>query len=267
MCPVMSGRIIATTFVILGTIAACAAPMDVQAGKDLKTPQDYCAARAEAECNGIVVQKCGVKDQTSCEGARSNRCLAAVPQGTTYVPEAVGACLDTTRTAYADATLTSMELTAIDDACSKVFSGPGAVRTSCTVDADCSSKDGLRCVIRSGDTSGKCLTPQVVQPGDSCAGESDVCTAEFYCDSKSAICLARAGLGEDCYMKECLPDLKCQTGLFGGGCKALLMAGEPCTADTDCTSHICNKAKGSSDGTCTDQIVLSPIAAACAPFQ
>jgi hypothetical protein len=262
----MSGQI-STIIVIIGTIAACAAPMDVQAGKDLKTPQDYCAARAEAECNGIVVQKCGVKDQTSCESARSNRCVAEMPQGTTYVPEAVDACIAATKGAYADATLTGMELQAIADACSKVFSGPGAVRAPCTVDADCSSKDNLRCVIRTGEMAGKCLTPRVVQPGDSCAGESDVCTTEFYCDMKSSMCLARVGVGEDCYMKECLPDLKCITGLFGGGCKPLLMAGEPCTMDTECTSHICNKAKGSSDGTCTDQIVLSPIAAACAPFQ
>src|SRR5438876_6333346 len=132
----MSGRIVTFT-VIIGAIAACAAPTEFQAGKDLKTPQDYCEARAEAECNGIVVQKCGVKDQTSCQGARSNRCVAEMPQGTTYVPEAALACITTTRMAYADATLTGKELQSIADACSKVFSGPGAVRSPCTADADC----------------------------------------------------------------------------------------------------------------------------------
>jgi len=260
----MSGR----TFIITGIfIAACAAPTEFTTGKDLKTPQDYCAARAEAECNGIVVQKCGVKDQTSCQAARSSRCVAEVPQGTTYVPEAVDGCINATKSAYADATLTGMELRAVSDACAKVFSGPGAVRSPCTVDADCSSKDNLRCVIKGDEKTGKCLTPRIVQPGESCAGESDVCTTEFYCDGQGSLCVARVGVGESCYMKQCLPDLKCQLSPFGGGCKPLLMAGEPCMADGDCTSHICNKAKGSSDGTCTDQIVLSPIAAACAPFQ
>ncbi len=263
----MSGRTI--TFIFCSsTFLACAAPMgDVPEAKKLATPEGYCGARAQAECAVIVVQKCAVKDQTSCEKTRGASCVAEIPQGTTYVPDAAPACIAKTRDAYADATLTSAELSTMSDACTKVFSGPGGVRAQCTVNADCSSKDNLRCVLHTGDKSGKCLTPRLVQPGSSCAGESDVCTDEFFCDLKSSMCVARVGLGEDCYQKECLGGLKCFSSLFGGGCTALLSAGAPCKADTECTSQICSKAKGSSEGTCVDSIVLSPIAAACAPFQ
>lgn len=265
----MSGRSI--TFIFCsGTFLAlaCAAPMgDVPQGKQLETPEGYCGARAAAECVAIVVQKCGAKDQTSCEKARGARCIAEIPQGTTYVPDAAATCIAKTREAYADGTLTSAEIATTGDACSKVFSGPGGVRAQCTVNADCSSKDNLRCVLHTAGKSGKCLTPRLVQPGDSCGGESDVCTEEFYCDPKSSMCNARVGLGEDCYQRECLPGLKCFSSLFGGGCMALLSAGAPCKADTECTSQICSKAKGSTEGTCVESIVLSPIAAACAPFQ
>lgn len=265
----MSGRIILST-IFFTTLVACAVGMgDVDPQKALATPEGYCNARAEAECTTSVVQKCGAKDQTSCEKTRDAACIAEIPQGTTYVPEAASACIGKTREAYSDGTLTSQEIATIKSTCAKVFSGPGGVRAQCTVDADCSSKDNLSCIIRGDATStmGKCLTPRVVQPGGSCAGESDTCTEEFFCDSKSSMCVARAALGEDCYMKQCLAGLKCVSSLFGGGCTALKGAGIPCTADSECTSDICNKAKGSSEGTCVDMIVLSPVAAACAQFQ
>src|SRR5260221_9483069 len=127
---------------------ACAAPMGSPDGKDgLKTPEDYCAARAEAECTTMVVQKCGAKDQSSCEKASGMSCIAEIPQGTTYVPEAAAVCIAKTRDAYSDGTLTSAELADIHSTCAKVFSGSGAVRAPCTVDADCSSRDGLSCIL------------------------------------------------------------------------------------------------------------------------
>lgn len=256
-------------------LVSCAAPSGdaPDAKPTLATVEGYCAARAESECAAIVVTKCGSKDQTACEKARAASCLAEIPQGTTYVPDGAASCVAKTRDAYSDGQLTAAEVAAVQAACARVFSGPGGVRAPCTVDADCSSAMNLSCVVRpdphGAAPTGKCLTPREVAPGESCAGEADVCTADFFCNPMSKQCDARAGGGDSCSpeYKPCVAGYKCPTSIFGGACTALAQAGEPCTSDPQCAHALCSKAKGAQEGTCADVIALSPLSAACAPFQ
>lgn len=260
-----------TTIVFLTFVAACAAPVDngPNAKNGYPTVDAFCAARAEAECTRMVVEKCGGKDEATCASKSKLDCMGHVPQGTRYMPDKAAICIERTRTAYSDGQLTALEVADMKKICETVFSGPGAARTPCSVNADCASADNLACVIPFGEKTGKCLVPNVVPMGGPCSAEADVCTENFYCDRMKLQCLPKAGAMESCNegWRPCLPNLKCNGALFAASCGPLSGVGVPCTKDDECDSHLCAKGKSSGEGTCADAIVFSPLAAACAPFQ
>jgi len=249
-------------------LLACAAPSGSDPAKDgYLTPDAFCAGRAEAECQAVVVQKCGGKDADACSTKAKQSCLTAIPQGTRYLPQNAAACIEQTRLAYQNAQLSADAIAKMKDACARVFSGPGAARAPCTVDADCSIADSLKCLVPLAEMAGKCLVPNVVEQGGPCANEADVCTPDFFCDAMKKQCTPKAGMGESCYAQHpCAPGLKCNGSLFVTSCGPLAAAGTPCSLDEECASGLCNKAKSTGQGTCVDSIVLSPLSAACAPF-
>ncbi len=239
---------------------------------DLSTLDAFCAALGRAACSDAVVRGCGAKSKDACSSARGGACMRDVPQGTTYVPDGALACATATKSAYADAVLTGDELAAIDAACGpKVFAGPGAARAPCTSPYDCRSDLGLVCLVPTDRSSmqGKCMKPTSVRLGGSCAAEAAVCADDAYCEQASKTCKARPIEGEPCSptLAPCAPGLECPgAGPFAVACKPLGAAGDPCSAGADCTSNVCDKAKGQSQGNCADRIELMALDAACADF-
>jgi hypothetical protein len=256
-------------FVTLAFAAiACARSEDISS--QVATLNDYCQARAQTECSQKLVTSCKVKDVSTCVTARAAECMKDVPQGTTYVASAGPACVEAVASAYATTTLTANGLDAVTTACEPIFSGPGAARAPCTVDYDCSLADGLRCLIPWGESSGKCMQPNLIEAGGACPGEADVCTGTYYCDPKSKVCTAEGGEGSSCspYYQPCMKGYTCPgNGLFGAQCQPLKAAGDACTAGADCASNLCDKATGQSQGTCADQIQLTALDSLCAPYQ
>ena len=117
---------------------------------------------------------------------------------------------------------------------------------------------------------GRCLVPRVVQIGQPCPGEADVCTPATFCDAKAKTCKTRMAEGNGChpYLQPCGEGLVCPgINPFGVQCKAKSAAGVPCLDATACASGLCDKARGQSEGTCVDAIVLSTLSAACGPFE
>ena len=246
---------------------ACAGPEDL--ASECATLAGYCHARAKTECNAQVVTSCGVKSSDDCITAREAACNKDVPQGTVYVPAAGPVCLQAVATAYTSSTITADALASVDTACEPVFSGPGAARSPCTVDYDCSMMDGLRCLIAFGETQGKCMAPNPIDPGGACPGEADVCTGPYYCDPKALVCVALGGEGAQCspQYQPCQKGFKCPGSIFVGTCTPLPQAGDVCTTGTDCASNLCDKATGQAQGVCADQIQLTPLDSMCAAYE
>ena len=246
---------------------ACAGPQDLAA--QTATLTDFCNVRAQTECNTSVLSACQVKDANACVTARAAACVSSAPQGTVYVPAAAPKCLSAVTTAYGTATITAASLATVDAACEPIFSGPGAARSPCTVDYDCSTKDGLRCLVPIGQTAGKCLVPNVVAPAAPCPGEADVCSAQYYCDPQSLVCVAQAPTGAQCDYRvaSCLPGNRCPATIFGETCTALKAAGDACAGPADCASNLCDTPIGQSQGVCADEVQLTPLDSMCAVYQ
>lgn len=261
---------VVTLFSLLGGCAAGSEDAPVKPAVRYASLDDFCRGRAEAECNDTVVQKCRVKDRVACMTSRAALCRSTIPQGVTYVAAAGESCIRAVRDAYADAQLHGSELVAIARACSsKVFGGPGVAREPCTVDYDCDGTKRLECITTWGQDQGKCLAPNPVGPGASCAGEADRCPEDFYCETRDKICKPRPLAAEPCqpgYMP-CVEQAMCSGGgPFGGVCRAKGSIGEPCRYDSDCTDAACEKPSGSPNGACATVLTMSPLSAACTGF-
>ncbi len=255
-------------FAAASTVFACAAPEDPTT--QVATLTEYCQSRAKIECSTQLVASCKVKDVSTCVADRSTKCMSDVPQGTVYVPTAATPCLQAVAAAYATTTITAASLGTVANACESIFSGPGAARAPCNVDYDCALKDGLRCLIPWGETSGKCMQPNYVDPGGACPGEADVCTGTYFCDPKALVCTAEGGEGSSCSVQyaPCMQGYKCPgLGPFGATCTPLGAVGEVCVAASDCQSNFCDKATGQAQGVCADQIQLTALDSMCAVYQ
>ena len=261
--------------------SACAAgsadpapkPEPVDPATKYATLQDFCKARAGAECNDLVAKKCGAASVAACVATRTEACKGEAPQGVTLVAKNADACIVAVKSTYDDGKISVGERASLADLCGpKVYSGPGAARAPCTTDYDCATVDGLSCVMPSPDeTTGKCLARHVVEAAAPCPGEADTCPSDYFCEAKSKTCAPRALLGQDCQstILPCNAGLVCPNNPFAGGCKALAGSGESCKLDTDCAPEagLCDKLAGSPEGNCTDVVVLTSLDTMCAAFQ
>lgn len=262
-------RLIALPAVAVVAIACAAPVIEPDSATQYASLGSFCDARARAECNPQVVSHCGGKDANACVQKVSAACLSSAPQGATYQPVHAQACIDAVKDAYATATLTKDALSKVDAACAALWSGPGAARAPCGVDLDCSSKDGLVCIVPLGESGGKCLKPNVVAGAGSCAGEADVCPTDYYCEAKSRVCVAMGAEGAQCNKETmpCMTGLYCSGSLFVTGCKPLAPAGTPCNTGSDCADGLCDKAQASAQGTCSAAITLSPLDSMCVNYK
>jgi hypothetical protein len=233
---------------------------------------DFCKARAAAECNELVAKKCGTAGVDACIATRTTVCKEEAPQGATLVTKNADACIAAVKSAFEDAKISVVERTGIVDVCgAPLFSGPGAVRAPCTTDFDCATIDGLSCVVPPDEKTGKCLARHLVEPAAPCPGEADVCPGDYFCEGKSKTCAPRALEGQDCQsvLHPCNAGLWCPNTPFGGGCRPLAGSGEACKLDGDCvpSAGLCDKLVGSPQGNCTDVVSLTALDSLCAAFK
>jgi hypothetical protein len=235
--------------------------------------QSYAQARAAAECNATVVQKCGVSDASTCITNRVPGLVAAAPQGTTYNPAAAPACIAAVTDAYSNGTVTADAMAEIDDLCGpKLFSGPGEARAQCLGPYDCDSSQGLTCLFAmtaSGPAStGQCLKPNVVAAAGACPGEADLCSDGYYCDFNTKVCTAEGGAGETCWaLQPCAKGLTCSNAIFNSSCVPKFGDGHGCQQDSDCANGLCDKANAAPQGNCAGQITLSSLDSLCAVYE
>jgi hypothetical protein len=267
----------ALAWVMVGLLAAlacaCAAgtePPPPTLAEKVATVEGYCAARAAAECSSVVVSQCGAKDAPTCESARSASCMQQVPQGTTYQPGKAPACITAVQASYGMGILTVAGQAAIDTACGPVlFAGPGASRSPCTNEYDCNSALGLSCIQPTGQTTSKCLVPNVVDNGGPCPNEADVCSDNFYCEPKSLECQPDAMLDAPCNpgWVPCADAFYCTGGGPFATCIAKGAEGAACGMASDCASGLCDKLTDQAQGNCASQIVLTSLDSLCASFK
>jgi hypothetical protein len=266
--------------ILLGlAAAACAAPTDLPedpSANSIATLEEFCHARAEAECSPAVVNACQSGSTEACVAARESVCRSAAPQGARYVAKNAPACVSLVKDVFATATLTAEEVRAISKACdAAVFAGPGEVRAPCTASIDCDSALGLDCMLPLGapaGSTGKCLVPKLVSSGSPCDGEAERCQDGMFCDEVTRVCVPAAPVGQPCQQSEpasCQPGSQCMgSGIMGPpSCVALAQAGSACTSDADCANGLCDRPAASGNGTCTPSVQLVSIGASCQGFR
>jgi len=254
-------------------VAACAnggaTPPSADSPAAYPNVEAFCEAYGQAQCSQAVVSACGVTSESTCATSASAACLAAQPQGTSFVSANAPACIALVTNTYTSTTFSADQMSALATTCgTQVFSGPGAARSACQSDYDCSSAQGLSCVIPFGQTAGKCYVPTIAQPGASCSQESDECTDNFYCDPTTLACTPDATVGQGCGpgYNQCADGLQCSGAGPFATCAAAAPDGYACGVDTDCQGGMCDKASSQAQGTCASQITLSPLDASCASF-
>lgn len=245
-------------------------------GSMYPTELAFCERLAELVCNDQVVRGCYGSDDSSLVADRE-ACATAFQQTDTCRPDLeyhpdpndrnATACLSAWRDAYADAALTAAEIAAAEEACMAAFHDGGVENQDCVEDWECDIADGLRCVIKPGDTSGTCQVPTEVGAGFPCEAIDERCEEGFYCDVGANACLARKNVGESCSSEIlCVEDATCSAPV-DGTCEAKLPNNTECEQDEECANGLCNKGTGDTFGLCSGTITLNQTAAACDDFR
>jgi hypothetical protein len=236
------------------------------------TVSEFCAAWGKAACNSTVVNHCSGMTTTAalteaCVEKQQTFCEGLVNQHAGYSSAQAATCLDAVGRAYTDATLTGPEITTVRQLgtpCDHLFKGPQAKGDSCTEDADCDTVHNVQCVMKAG--VGTCVIPTVVPNGTSCAAPEAACMPGFYCGNGN--CIQQGAAKASCTADyECAEGLACtgvdaDAGTTTGTCRVRVDQ-SMCTADSDCTTNVCETATGK----CVTQIFLSPAEAACGDLQ
>jgi hypothetical protein len=230
----------------------------------------FCAKLGEVVCNDEVVTDCYGSSEASLPDDKA-ACAEAYgalsqcnPNGFTYHPETAQACIDAMTLIWTDARVDETELEDATEACIEVFYEPGAVGDACTLDGECETPEGLRCVIKDGDTEGTCRVPDRISGGYSCDAPDAICAEAFYCDA-TFHCTERPGIND-----ACSPTMPCSTSTLCNPttelCDAKRDNGVGCTAAEQCLNGFCNKPRNSDDGVCGATMTLDGTSANCAPF-
>jgi len=274
---------------LAGVLTACVSTEETGGGPKYKYPTEssFCAELAKVECNTAVVTACYSADnadnKSSCVSARSaaDECRASAtgvanPGSPRYNPATAETCLAKQAAVYTDAKLTRDEIKAADEACIQVFSGPGTAGSTCSVDVDCDTTKGYRCITKAGSAGGTCAEPNPVGLGDDCTDAAAQCDDGQFCGEAASglICQKRLAEGKTCTESvPCLEDLKCDsvdvmTGM--GTCAAKLADTASCTADDQCSGSFCDKDPGATStdmGICVEAYILNYKSATCDGFK
>jgi hypothetical protein len=252
--------------VAFAVAAGCSGTKDGPGGgpDPLATESGFCKAWATNACNAVVVDRCQAPDAQSCIETQQQYCIDRLPPG--YKSDNAEACLDRVKSAYADGVLSSDDIDVVlhfGPPCERLIRGPSAIGGSCTLDTDCDTLSGVRCVIKPGASEGQCHKPVEVGGGDSCADPDQVCAADFFCDDRS-FCIRRLTAGAQCSADaQCGAGLRCvlgepdDAGAPSGVCEARRGLSAVCVSNADCTSNYCSIGRGDADGLCANSIQLA----------
>ena len=227
------------------------------------TEADFCAQKAEAECQ--VTDRC-VTDKAACKTERVALCTTFVANAKasgkrSFKTGNIGACISKTMSTYAKtAGITPKDLADVDEVCQYVFQGSGKVNVDhCDVKYDCADK--VVC------DKTFCATPSSPKAVDAtCAGPGDICATGAYCAANTAgvmVCIAKGAAGDACDAgKPCVESLRC-TAL--GTCGDRVAAAGSCVSNDDCvsTAPFCDPSAGNK---CDLGLSFAPGSASCADF-
>jgi hypothetical protein len=235
----------------------------------LETVGGFCQMWAEAACNDDVVDACAAADTPACMDAQSDFCASLISESV-YAKDLAEDCLDAVRDAYEDADLAAEELAvvrALGAPCDQLFRGPAQRGDACSDSRDCDTVAGFRCIVKVAGEDGSCEEPVVVTGGRSCERADQVCEEDFYCDGSH--CVEKRTEGTACGADvECADTLRCTTDSGAGGaggaegsgesrCTPRAGTTEACSADDDCQSRVCARAREASSGVCVRAVRLS----------
>jgi len=193
------------------------------------TEADFCAQKAEAECQ--VTSKC-LTDPAACKTQRMAACTAFATNAKTsgkrfFVAGNVGDCINKTKSIYAKSTITPADMATMDEACNYVFQGKGVVNMDdCDVKYDCANK--VIC------DKGLCATSHSVSAG--CSNPGDVCPTNNYCAQNTSgvyVCMPKGMSGATCDgATPCVDNLRCSAGT----CMDRVALAGSCINNDDCAS-------------------------------
>lgn len=212
----------------------------------------FCADWALRACNTGIVDECA-NDKADCQAGQVEYCKSLVGP-TKYNKAGAKKCAEAIGDALADHELTPEELAMYEELkgdCAEVVSGAGENGDNCNDDSDCATKDGLRCIIKPGETAGECHEPNDVEGGADCDGAADVCPDTHFCDveGEDPICRSLRELDDSCSLRlPCDDETMCMnedTGMLVAGdeegvCVERFGISDACTLNTECASNICS---------------------------
>ncbi len=236
------------------------------------TVNAFADGMASAECD-TVAKKCGV-DLAACKSKRATywQAAAAARTGRTYTPGKAKACIDAWNTAHLDGELSAIEVSVTNPSsaaylCERVFAGATAEKQPCTLAFECTGE--LICDEvgpRAANSQSLCSPRTEKAAGDYCSNPGDVCAVGSYCALSGGVatCVGKKGDGQTCSdVEPCAETLRCNTGI----CRPRNIAGQECTADTDCKSDAPICADVGASKTCLAAIAFGTGAAVCAPYK
>jgi hypothetical protein len=213
-------------FAVAGFAALVACSSD-DAGERYPSPDSFCSAKAEAECEGVAAQ-CGAS-LDACKDRRVVVCTdaanAAIGSGRQYKAPLAEGCIEKTRALFDLKTLPPDKEDEQSEACERVFEGQTAKNASCGGDYECSAD--LVC------DKGVCATEVVKSIDEGCANPGEVCDKGSYCGQVESLtrCLAKKSEGDLCTADvPCKEELRC-----AGTCRAKYAPGEVCATSAECS--------------------------------
>src|SRR5690349_308396 len=179
----MTRRRLAQVAAIASLLAGCGGG----GGGKQTTEADFCAQKADAECQ--VTDRC-VSDKTKCLSQRTATCTAfaadAKASGTRFFTASnVGDCINKTKSTYAKSTITPTDMATMNDACSYVFQGTAKKTEACTVKFDCADKSQI-C------DKGLCAPKVTKNSGDLCGNPGEICNTGSFCMMSGATFMCTA---------------------------------------------------------------------------
>jgi hypothetical protein len=244
-------------------LAACSASVpDKYASTD-----EYCAARANAECTQIA-SLCAVT-MDACTSARQGVCATdvanALSAGRKYNSASVQGCVDQTNTVYAQRVIAPADQAALNDTCERIFEGSAVANAKCTSEYDCSGS--LVC----DPTFNVCAVSTATALDAPCSNPGDVCADDSYCAAQPSmpalrVCQPDATMGEPCGdLTPCTDTLQC-----ANTCVPRYLAGQGCTTDANCdpSAPYCDPEAPVSPfpGSCDAGIIFSPTQPVCTQY-
>jgi hypothetical protein len=229
------------------------------------TVSGFCEGWGKAACSTTVVSHCSGVDTTAvtpdltsaCVTSQQMFCEGLVPDG--YVSTQAETCLSEVKRAYADGTLSALEVATVRHLgapCDHLIKGKQSKDGLCTTDNDCDTVDNYLCVMKSG--VGACEIPKVVDNGTSCAAPDAACNPGFYCDGEHCV----QSLDVD---QKCAGTFECGSGLAcddtTGTC--VQRVNGVCQTDDECATNVCDLPVGK----CVSSIILSPAEGVCQDLQ